>query len=284
MAAAIFIVLLSASVFAAGYDIGGSVGIYVKVTNDTSELNDDDNPVPTVLPDNYGDDDNRGHNNDNKDETDSVDDSTGTNDLGDNYYNNENTQENSATQDLGKEVSIIFQNHVGITGQYQTDDKYAYTGEDIISQVYVKGDNIDMLIISLGSKEEQCAEDLSSLNYGDEIPEGFSEQSVYDESMKYYTCTVKVDESIVGEEYVKIIARDSSGNDITEKREEFYINMPLMMEVIPGNEKLFVQNNQTVPMTIRQSCNGKFMSVDPNNYRNVRLDECRGNYLVGSVE
>gem|GEM_PF-4526839 len=286
MIAAIFITLLSASVFAAGYDVGGNIGIYIKVTNDTSELNDNSNPAPAVLPDNYVKDNTRkvrhSSNDDTSDSNVNDNSNNNMNNTSDNYYNNENPQNTDTNQPV-KDISIIFQNHVGITGQYQTDDKYAYTGEEIISQVYVKGDGFDSLIISLGSKEAQCKDDISSLNYGDDIPEGFSEQGAYDESMKYYTCTIRVDESISGDKEVKITARDSSGNDIADKKDEFFINMPLVMDITPANGSFFVQNSQLTPLRIEQSCNSKFMTIESSQYKNVKLDDCKGNIIVGTV-
>ena len=258
---------------ASDYDIGGSIGIYIKVTNNTDEVTGNDNN-DAILPDNYGTS-SEDHNSRSRDTSnDESDDGSGSDNEA--YYD--------GSPERSYDLSLYHHSFVTVAGDMEREEKFAYVGEQIQYGIYAKGDTISSMEISAGNQIVPCQEEVSALAEGESLPETFAEGIAYETSMQYFVCELTVGEDVAGAVDILVSALDSDGNLMKESREEYILNMPLTMDVLKGDNKLFVQNSQAVPMTIRQSCNSKFMTVHPNNYRNVRLDECKGNYLVGSVE
>lgn len=268
-----FMLLLSVSVIASGYDVGGSVGIYIKVTNDTSELGD--NPTPDVLPG-----DNSAHHHTSDDTEDTTDqDYEDQNPADDNADNEAVVDQN----DEKKSASVSYRTYVEAGESYKTDDSYVYTGEDIVFEAFVKSEDLGLIKLKAGSTESICKEEISPLNVGEIMPDTFSDQVEYDDLMRFFVCKIKTDETMTGmiDAVLEVEGKDSSL--LAQKRKEFLANIPLTVEITPGSDKLFVQNSQPTPLKIIQSCNNRFMIIGSSAYKNVKLDDCKGNYIIGTV-
>lgn len=187
--------------------------------------------------------------------------------------NNDSDDDNDdSNSDEENEIGMIIDGFVLITdkGVKKRDDRYAFTGEEIIIDVRVDENNddennnkdLEYVMMTVGDEEVDCGK-----------REG------------KYRCLFTVRESMSGKERISVKAFDEDDHILAKKKQEWEINPELTVEITDSSQGKNIENKEEIVIEIVQSCQDLIsVEIDPEDDENIELFQCEErNFIIASV-